>query len=407
MEVYETVDELLKRALSAYEEQFKSQPSCASCAPGRVNLIGEHTDYNDGFVFPMALPLATVIVGGCSSDGICRVFTTAEGVDTPRFLEFKLPSSADDLSPGSPAWANYVKGVVAGFPLLSCLMSFQAVIVSSVPLGGGLSSSASLEVAMFTLLEALVARCAVDHAGGEPEPATKMVVEPMMKARCCQQAEHKYAKMPCGIMDQFVSTMGRAGHAVLIDCRSLEGRQYALSDPDTVVLITNSNVRHELSSSQYPIRRQQCQSAADILHCDKLRDATLHQLEDAKDRLDDVTYRRARHVITENIRCQKAADALQSNDFVTFGQLMVDSHNSLRDDFEVSCEEVDQLVQLATAVTGVYGCRMTGGGFGGCTVALVRADAVNSVIQHVQAHYSGRAQFYVCQAADGARQLQV
>jgi galactokinase len=322
--------------------------------------------------------------------------TTAENADEPWYVEFALPTQPNmSLLPSTPTWANYVKGVIAHFPLKDVLPSFDAVIVSSVPLGGGLSSSASLEVSTFSLLEALV------HDTGRP------AVDLMEKARCCQLAEHTHAGMPCGIMDQFVSTMGKAGHAVLIDCRSLEGRLVPLSDPNIVILITNSNVRHELSASEYPLRRRQCEQAAAILGFDKLRDVSLAQLEDAKSHLDETVYHRARHVITENQRCEDAARALESGDYSTFGQLMTQSHNSLRDDYAVSCTELDELVALANQVDGVYGSRMTGGGFGGCTVTLVRAGAVNNVIEHIKAFYSGLPQFYVCQPADGARQLEL
>lgn len=392
------VNELLAQAVQHFEATFKERPSCASCAPGRVNLIGEHTDYNDGFVFPMALPLMTVLVGRATDSGICRVVTVAEHVDEPRSVEFQLPKSEADLQRGHPLWANYIKGIIAFFPQKDLLPSFDAVITTSVPVGGGLSSSASLEVAMFSLLEALIS-CNLSVQHHSP------VILPMDKARCCQRAEHVYANMPCGIMDQFIATMGKAGHALLIDCRSLKGELVPLDSDEVAVLIINSNVRHELSASEYPLRRQQCERAAQLLNCHKLRDATLADLEAAKAKMDDMVYRRARHVISENQRCIDAAAALKSADYVTFGQLMTASHQSLRDDYEVSCAELDELVTLATSVSGVLGSRMTGGGFGGCTVSLVLVEAVDRAVDYIKNQYRGNAEFYVCQAADGASQL--
>lgn len=393
MENIESIDELLSKAMSAFETRFNRRPRIAACAPGRVNLIGEHTDYSDGFVFPMALPLVTLVVGDNAEGEVCRIFTTADSADEPKYVEFLLPAASQTcLQPGKPMWANYVKGVIDSFPENDLLPGFDAVVVTSVPLGGGLSSSASLEVATFTFLEALSKHDQID---------------PLTKAKRCQSAEHKFANMPCGIMDQFVSTMGQAGHALLIDCRSLEGRLMPLNDPKVIILITNSNVKHALSCSEYPVRRRQCEDASSLLGKGKLREATLAELEAAVEKLDRTVYRRARHVITENHRCQEAAVALENGDYKKFGQLMIESHNSLRDDFEVSCPELDQLVEAACEVDGVYGSRMTGGGFGGCTVTILQAEALEQTMQHVKNRFSGRPQFYACRASDGARQLKI
>jgi len=383
------VQDLLNQACKAFQEKFGCAPDTAACAPGRVNLIGEHTDYNDGFVFPMALPLVSVFVGKKTTSGQCRVLTLAEGVDSPTYTEFTTPTDATPLSPGTPKWANYVKGVVANYK--GKVPSFDCAIASSVPLGGGVSSSASLEVGTYTFLDQLTKD---DNSISKKD-----------KALACQKAEHVFAGAPCGIMDQFIAIMGEENHALLIDCRSLESKLVPLKDPNVVVLVTNSNVKHEINSSEYSTRRAQCESGAKILGLKSLRDATEQQLEENKSKMDDVTYRRARHVIGEIKRTQDAVVALEGSDYKRFGELMVQSHNALRDDFEVSCPELDQLVAAALEVDGVYGSRMTGGGFGGCTVTLVKKDAVAKAMEHIKKQYSGNPTFYVCAASQAARGL--
>lgn len=384
------ISELVKSAGEEFKKKFGCSPEVAACAPGRVNLIGEHTDYNDGFVFPMALPQVTVFVGKRTDSGLCRVLTTAEGTDEPKYTEFPTPTKDAPLTPGQPKWANYVKGVVANFKGNVC--SFDAVIVSSVPLGGGVSSSASIEVATYTFLEQLTGDINTNISKKD-------------KALACQKAEHEFAGMPCGIMDQFISMMGEEGHALLIDCRSMEGKLVPMKDASVAVLVTNSNVKHELTGSEYPTRRRQCETAASLMGKPSLRDASEKDLESNKNKLDEETYRRVRHVIGEISRTEEAAAALENFDYKKFGNLMVASHNSLRDDYEVSCPELDLLVEAAMEVDGVFGSRMTGGGFGGCTVTLVKQSAIESTIQHVQKRYGGKATFYVCVPSTGAQPL--
>ncbi|XP_062859803.1 galactokinase isoform X2 [Trichomycterus rosablanca] len=328
------------------------------------------------------------MVGSSASGKSCSVVTTTESADEPRRVDFDLPTDSAPLMRGQPAWANYVKGIVQHYRAQT-LPAFKAVVASSVPLGGGLSSSASLEVAVYTFLQQLC-----------PDDGNKVA-----KALACQQAEHTHAGVPCGIMDQFVSVLGREGHALLIDCRSLEATAVPLTDPGLVILITNSNVRHSLTGSEYPTRRRQCEEAAAILGKSSLRDATLQDLEGAKDRLDNVTYHRAHHVIEEIDRTEKAAKALTSGDYPKFGKLMVESHNSLRDLYEVSCPELDALVTAAMEVKGVFGSRMTGGGFGGCTVTLLQSDATERTIQHIKDRYKGCPTFYITTPSDGAQVL--
>jgi galactokinase len=375
---------LVEKAKLIFKETFGHEATAGGAAPGRVNLIGEHTDYNMGLVFPMALPLVTVVVGAKAPEGSpCHVISSAAAGEKSS-AEFSL----DSLEPGQPAWANYVKGVVHHFHTSKALQPFQAVIVGSVPLGGGVSSSASVEVATYTFLEELSA----DKAATEKD-----------KALACQAAEHSHAGMPCGIMDQFISVMGTQGAALLIDCKSLEARSVPIADPSVSVLITNSNVKHKLTGSEYPARRAACLESAAALAKDSLREVSMEMLEQNKEKFDEVTYKRVKHVVTEIPRTAEAADALEKGDYATFGRLMVESHASLRDDFEVSCPELDQLVEAALEVEGVYGSRMTGGGFGGCTVTLLKQSCVEEAMSHLSARYDGLPTFYVCSPSAGAR----
>lgn len=378
---------LLAQAREAFRGAFAgADPEIAVSAPGRVNLIGEHTDYNQGFVLPMALQLGTVLVGSPRQDGTISITTIAEQAEEPKTVQFPAPTEGNPLRPGVPHWANYVKGVIQHYRA-GPVPGFSAVIASDVPLGGGLSSSASLEVAVYTFLQQL---CPDDG-------------DLVAKALACQKAEHTFANMPCGIMDQFISVMGKEGHALLIDCRSLETLLVPLTDPSLVVLITNSNVRHALTGSEYPTRRHQCEEAAKALGKASLREASMADLEAAQALLSEEVYRRARHVIGEIERTSRAVQALQARDYGTFGRLMVESHNSLRDDYEVSCPELDELVVAALEVSGVYGSRMTGGGFGGCTVTLLEAGAAEKALQHIKEKYRGTATFYFSKPSDGAK----
>ena len=248
---------------------------------------------------------------------------------------------------------------------------------SRVPLGGGLSSSAALEVATATLVEAVT---------GRP-------LDPVEKARLCQWAEHNFAGVPCGIMDQFSSALGAEGRLLLIDCRTETHELVPLDDPGVAVLVINSNVKHELTGGEYAERRGQCEAAARILGVKALRDVTLAQLEAARDKLEPIIYRRARHVVGEDERTTAAAAALRAGDWARVGELMYASHESLRDDFEVSCPELDVLVELASEIGadgGVIGSRMTGGGFGGCTVTLVRTGREREIAARIGREYERR-----------------
>eukprot|EP00871_Galdieria_phlegrea_P004290 jgi/Galph1/4862/GphlegSOOS_G3546.1 len=372
-----STDQLIERGVSLFKTKFPDagEPEVIGLAPGRVNLIGEHTDYNEGFVLPLALEKQTAVVGKTTNrpDGMCRLVSEVFG----GLVEF---TAKRDLLPGDPLWANYVKGIVANFLRNNYeVPSFDAVVVSEVPMGGGVSSSASIEMATAVFLEGI----------------GKHQLEPTKKALLCQAAEHEFANMPCGIMDQLISECALQDCALLIDCRSLSFEPVELKDPNTCILVCNSNVKHQLSGSEYPTRRKQCMEAVEALkrldpRKNSLRDANLNELNEVKTSIDQITYRRAHHVITENNRTIETAKYLRSNDYANAGKRMIESHNSLRDDYEVSCKELDILVEIACSVPGVYGSRMTGAGFGGCTVTLLKKEAVDTVLQKIDQEYQAK-----------------
>lgn len=380
-----STEQLLEDGIKLFLEEYRCSPETAGIAPGRVNLIGEHTDYNEGFVFPMALPNVTIVVGKKNNSNFCCILTSNENVDKHRKVKFSLPSEENPLVPGDPKWANYVKGVVQYFE--GPRMGFDAVIVSNVPFGGGLSSSAALEVATYSFLESL--------SGHKTDLK--------QKALLCQKAEHVFASVPCGLMDQLIAIYGKEQCAALIDCRSLDVKNIVVPTMNCVFLIINSNVHHNLASSEYAKRRKTCEETAQKLKKKSLRDVTLDEINELhlNRSIDDITCRRVRHVITENERTLGAAKALENNNLLEFGSLMYQSHDSLSKDYEVSCEELDFLVETVRKMKGVYGSRMTGGGFGGCTVTLVEKTVVNDVIKKVQELYVKKANFFVVIPSSG------
>jgi galactokinase len=385
-----TLKELTAHVTAEFKKAYGRPPRWIVAAPGRVNIIGEHTDYNDGFVLPMAIERYTVIAADRPAKDTKQIQLRSTHGGQPTTIDFAQP-----LKPFPKGnWANYPAGVIAGFLARGQNPGgFDALIHSNVPLGGGLSSSAALEVATATLLEII----------------TGKKLDPVEKALLCQKAEHDYAGMPCGIMDQFISVMGRENHVLLLDCRSRKPELVPMTDASVAVLIINTNVKHELTGSEYPARRKQCETAAKILGVPSLRDATPEALELAKGRMDEVVFRRARHVIGEIERTVHAAEGVRASNWPTVGQLMYASHRSLRDDYEVSCHELDAVVEIAEAIGilgGVYGCRMTGGGFGGCAVALVKSDAVEAISKKIAADYKKKtgieATIFVSRPAAGA-----
>lgn len=363
-------------------------------APGRVNLIGEHTDYNEGFVMPFCLEQKTVIVGRITNGSVCRVVSAnADNGKVTRFPGNK------QLQPMKKHWSNYMRGVVKQY-LADCggIIGFDAAVYSSVPLGGGVSSSASLEVATAQFIESLF----------------NLTPNPTERALRCQKAEHEFAGVPCGIMDQFISSCGTKGNVLKIDCRTYEPTAVPLNDPSVSLVVCNSNVKHELVGTEYPERVQHCKDAVTQLkqtykdrQISELRDCTMKMLDSVKSELTETVYNRAKHGITEDVRTLAAEQALLRRDYDTVGRLMVESHNSLSELYEVSCNELDILVEIACDVPGVYGSRMTGGGFGGCTVTLVQTNAVPKLMKTLKARYKDRtnleADVFATQPQGGAK----
>ena len=385
-----SLDSIAERSADLFDKCFGHPPRWMVAAPGRVNLIGEHTDYNDGFVLPMAIERYTVI----AADRNGERHVTLHSMTTGETATFSVRAR---VARGEPAWSNYVRGVVAGFQQRKKgVHGFDAVIGSTIPFGGGLSSSAALEVATATLLEAM---------GGQ-------ALDPIEKALLCQRAEHDFAGVPCGIMDQFTSVLAQANHALLLDCRSRTATPVPMTDSTVTVLIINTNVRHKLADGEYAKRRAQCQAAARALKLRSLRDATPKALKSARARMEPVAFRRARHVVTENERTVQTARAIQAADWPSVSRLMYASHASLRDDYEVSSPELDAVVDLAQAIGqegGMIGCRMTGAGFGGCAVSLVKTEAVPRITRHLDDAYEKRtgtqATIFSTRPAAGARIL--
>ena len=385
-----SLESMAEHSARLFGRCFGHPPRCLVAAPGRVNLIGEHTDYNDGFVLPMAIERYMVMVGDSAENREATLHSVTAG-ETATF------SARPPLRPGEPAWSNYVRGVIAGFQSrVRKNVAFEAVIDSSLPYGGGLASSAALEVAAATLLEAI----------------TGHKLDPLEKALLCQKAEHEFAGVPCGIMDQFTSILGQENQALLLDCRSRKATPVPLTDPKVTVLIVNTHTRHKLADGEYANRRAQCEDAARMLKVTALRDATTESLEAARKKMSPVAFRRARHVITENERTLQMARALQDSDWSRAGQLMYASHESLRNDYEVSCPELDMVIELARRIPpedGMLGCRMTGAGFGGCTVSLVRTEAVKPILRHIEEGYEKKtgnhATIFSSRPAAGAKVL--
>jgi galactokinase len=348
--VREHMSDLVQNVKEAFQQVLGYEASDVIQAPGRVNLIGEHTDYNDGFVLPCAINYQTVVAASKRDDQRVRVVSVDYGNDVDEFdLTQDITFQPDRM------WANYIRGVV------KCLLArgyqFRGAdicVSGNVPQGAGLSSSAALEVVIGQTFKTLF----------------NLDISQAEIALNGQQAENEFVGCNCGIMDQMISAQGRKNHAMLLDCRSLETQAVSMPE-DMAVVIINSNKKRGLVDSEYNTRRQQCEQAARVFGVKALRDVTIEQFEQRVDELDDVVAKRARHVITENDRTVEAANALRANDMKRMGQLMAESHASMRDDFEITVKEVDALVDIVKQVIGEQGgVRMTGGGFGGCIVAL-------------------------------------
>jgi galactokinase len=385
--MHETVGKLIEKFASTFGS--KDGLRCAR-APGRVNLIGEHTDYNGGFVLPMAIDRDVRVFFRHADRGPARVWSENYG----EWDEFDLDRIQHN--PRQP-WSNYVRGVAwalheAGLPV----RPIEAIIYGNVPIGAGLSSSAAIEVA-----------CALAFC---PEALKRPGRREL--ALICQRAENRFVGVNCGIMDQFVSLHAEDDRAVLIDCRSLDYKLLPLDTSRVRVMVCNTMVHHELGSSAYNERRSTCELASRQLNdrlgdVRQLRDVTSVQLADHADALDELTYRRARHVVTEDERALAAVAALTEGRYEEFGALMNASHESLREDYEVSCRELDLMVEIARRQPGTLGARMTGAGFGGCTVNLVRREAAAAFAPAVAEAYESetgiRPEVYEFSAVPGAQ----
>nr|WP_278992484.1 galactokinase [Plesiomonas shigelloides] len=380
------MSELIDNVKNAFKATLGYAPTHIVQAPGRVNLIGEHTDYNDGFVLPCAINYQTVVAAAKRDDNIVRVISVDYGNALDEFdLTQEIAFQHDKM------WANYIRGVV------KCLLArgFQftgadIAVSGNVPQGAGLSSSAALEVVIGQTFKVLF----------------NLEISQAEIALNGQQAENEFVGCNCGIMDQMISAEGSQQHAMLLDCRSLETTSVSMPEELAVVII-NSNKKRGLVDSEYNTRREQCEAVAAIFGVKALRDVTLEQFNQKSHELDPLLRKRARHVITENYRTLDAAQALSQHDMQRMGRLMAESHASMRDDFEITVSEIDTLVAMVKEVIGERGgVRMTGGGFGGCVVALVPHDLVASVQAVVEANYEAqtglKAAIYVCQAVDGA-----
>jgi galactokinase len=377
------VDE--QRVTEAFHRRFGCAPETLVRAPGRVNLIGEHTDYNGGFVLPMAIDRAVWIALRPRTDGIVCLHSLEYGQSGSYGL--------GDFSRGD-GWLEYVKGVSwALLGLGKVLTGFEGVVAGDVPIGAGLSSSAALELA--------AARAFVAVSG--------LSWNAVEMASLARRAEVGWVGVNCGIMDQMIVAAGEEGHALLLDCRSLERRQVKIPDALAMVVL-DTGTRRDLRASSYNARREECLEAAHLLGRGSLRDVTTEDLAAAAGAMGEgVLIRRARHVVAENARTLLAADAMDRNDAPTLGRLMNESHDSLRDDFEVSSPALDTIVALARGHPACYGARLTGAGFGGCAVAAVQAAGARAFANDLSAAYTRktgvRANAYVCRASSGASQV--
>jgi galactokinase len=416
------IEDPLVRASRLFRESFGREPTHAAVAPGRVNLIGEHTDYNGGLVLPIAIDRACAAVGAFGDEpGMVRlvsgdVMEEVEGVGARAMFAAHHALEPENFAGGGGAgvsrpvrWWSYVAGVIGEHarlvnecppPGVSWPHASDIAICSSVPSGSGLSSSAALEVAVLMLIEQI----------SKPP----MQLHPAARIEVCRAAEHKYARVPCGVMDQTIACLGKAGHAVLIDCKS--GETEVLAMPGGVsVVVFDSGVRHSLAGGEYAKRRAACEAAAKGLGVAMLRDATIEDLIERRSALSEEEFKAAKHVILEIGRTQEAAEILRAgagrDGLRRLGVLMNESHFSLKDEFRVSCEELDVLAAAARSFAGVYGARMTGGGFGGCVIALCDAGAAKSAREAVglafRTKYGRDCESYVTAAGEGARVVAV
>ena len=383
--------DIVQTCVSGFRKRFGGDPKVVVKAPGRVNLIGEHTDYNDGFVFPAAIDRYVVIAAKARPDNRAIVYAVSYDEDSEFVVDRGLEASGH--------WSDYVKGMVSEFCDINLrLGGFEATIAGNVPLGAGLSSSAAVEMAVGRgLLELFDISM----------PGPKLAI-------VGQQAENRFVGVNCGIMDQFASANGREGHALFLDCRDLSFELVPLIE-DLRIVICNSGVKRGLTESSYNERRKACEEGVRQLvlatgqEFEALRDVSAEQLDDYRGAVTEEIFARCRHVISEIERTESAVTALRAGDSAAFGRLMGESHGSLRDDYEVSGPELDQLVNIANGIEGVIGARMTGAGFGGCIVCLAHENAVDPLARAVESSYSAKSEYdgevYVCASVNGVERV--
>ena len=385
-------DDRIEMLLSGFKEHFGAEPEALMRAPGRVNLIGEHTDYNDGFVLPVAIDRDIMVASRSRDDALVRIYS----LDFNALTEFSL----NDISHDSEnAWSNYPRGVAhflkeEGYEL----RGMEAVVTGNVPLEAGLSSSAAMEVVMAMTFEKI----------------TGLEIDPVKMALICQKAENQFVGVNCGIMDQFVSRMGKKDHALLLDCRELEFDLIPLNLEGVKIVVCNTSVKRGLLDSEYNKRRSECERGVKILDdflpgIRALRDVDVDDFQKYHHHLPETTEKRCGYIVRENVRVLESVQAFEEGDLIRFGILMNESHIGLRDEYEVSCPELDAMVEIAWSTDGVIGSRMTGAGFGGCTVTLVAEDSLEDLVSKVNKEYPERTglqpEIYICTAEDGAGSL--
>ncbi|MEM9282608.1 MAG: galactokinase [Verrucomicrobiota bacterium] len=377
----------------AFQDQFGEKPAFVVKAPGRINLIGEHVDYLNGCVMPIAIDRHIELAVAPTNSHRCVILPLGLGLSEPVEFETNLLIQRERAD---HAWLNYVMGVVSGYQQAGVDVSgFRAVITTDLPTGAGLSSSAALETAFAVAIEEL--------SGVRQEVVDRALI--------CQRAEHEWARVPCGIMDQLAVGAGRRGQVLHLDCRDLRLDYFPI--PEGVSILTaDTGVKHALSDGEYRKRRESCEEAARVLGIDSFRGLSMDRVERGAERLGDPLFRRVRHVVSEMDRVTRFAEALQADNLDSIGPLMKASHDSLRDDYEVSCEELDCLVEAAYSFgskRGLIGSRMTGGGFGGSTVSLVRADSASALQVELENSYKERfgrePNCFITSAVDGARTI--
>ncbi len=364
------VDNGHEAVISKFKKRFNRNPDFVSIAPGRVNLIGGHVDYNSGIVLPIAVDRHTFIAGAkCDEADVLTVHSIRENESF--VVDLSCP-----VSPTKVNWTNYVRGVVHGFLSRGIkLPGMEILIDSTIPSGSGLSSSASLEVATAGILEAV----------------SGVVLKENEKPRLCQQAEHEFANVPCGIMDQFSVSFAKRGCMLLLDCRDESVEHVEFNHDQLALAVINSHVRHELSQGEYAIRRQRCESVSKTLGLESLRDLTWSMLEQSRGQLDDLSFLCAEHVVRENERTLNFVQYMKNSDWLQAGEMLYQSHASLREKFQVSCVELDGLVEFARELGpegGVLGARMTGAGFGGSVIVLAEREKASNVVSKIVEDYN-------------------